>query len=414
MKRLLLASAAAAALALGMPAAQAQRAQDDMRNAPAAGASQQQTSPRASDRGREHAAPRQERSSSQAGRPQGGASADNPARAGNEGRDRGTSGARAQDRANDRANDRAQDRAQDRAKDDDAMRGRSERSKASERAGGRSNEQARDRGDRRQRNEARDDRRDRADQDRGRMSRDQADRNRDRERSTTGQSTGERANDSRRANDTARSDRNRDRDRDRADRGPDARGSVQLSQEQRTRISTRFSDRIERLNVRVLPRSRLSVSVGLVVPSSIRLYDVPADIVAIHPGFRGYKFVVVEDEIVIIEPRSRKVVTTISRSGERSASRSTTGAAASGSHLRLRAHDRDVIRTVVMRQPECRYETRIDFRIGLPLPRTVQICEFPDEVLAEVPEIRQYRYVVHGDDIALIDPDAHRIVEVIE
>jgi hypothetical protein len=387
-------------------------------------------SPRTGEQGREHASPRQERSSTQGIPPQRGTSA------AEENRQRGTTGARAQD--------------------DDTMRGRAERSKASEQTGERSNDQARDRNERSGRDEARDNRQDRADQDRNRASserkgdhsrnrdradrdrnrdrdhadrnranrdrdrehadrnrdRGHADRNRDRERTTTGQSTGDRATESRRSHDNARSDR--DRNRDRADRGRDARGSVHLSQEQRTRISARFSDRIDRQNVRVLPRSRLSVSIGVVVPSSIRLYDVPADIVAIYPDFRSYKFVVVEDEIVIIEPRSRKVVTTISRSGERSASRSTTGVAASGSHVRLRAHDREVIRTVVMREAECRYETRIDFRIGLPLPRTVQICEFPDEVLAEVPDIRQYRYVVRGDDIVLVDPDEHRIVEVID
>jgi hypothetical protein len=169
--------------------------------------------------------------------------------------------------------------------------------------------------------------------------------------------------------------------------------------------------------VRVLPESRISVSVGVVVPRSIRLYDVPAEIVEIYPGFRGYKFIVVEDEIVIIEPRTRKIVTTIAREGGRTVSRttrSTTGTAAAGARVQFRPEQIETIRTVVLREPACRYETRIDFTIGLPLPRTVEICEFPDAILAAVPEIRQYRYVVHDDDIVIVDPEEHRIVHVID
>jgi Protein of unknown function (DUF1236) len=415
MRRLFLASAAVAALAIGLPPVHAQQAQDNLRErAPAAGA------PQAGNQERDRASPRQGRSPGQAAQPQRGTSGDNQMRAGEEGRQRGqmrgddargTSGARAQD--------------------DDTARGRSERSRSSDQAGERSGERSRDGREQSQRDDARDNRRDRADQERSRTTGERRGQDGARERSTTGQSRDERAtesrrsrddesrrsgdSESRRSGDAARSDRDRDRADRGADRGQDTRrGSVSLSQDQRVRISARFSDRIDRLNVRPLSRSSLSVSVGVVVPSAIRLYDVPVDIVEIYPGFRGHKFVVVEDEIVIIEPRSRRIVTTIARGGERAAARATTGAAPSGSRVRLRDEDRTVIRTVVTRQADCRLEQRLDFSIGFPLPRTVEICEFPAEVLAAVPEVRSYRYVIRGDDIVLVDPDEHRIVEVID
>jgi hypothetical protein len=126
---------------------------------------------------------------------------------------------------------------------------------------------------------------------------------------------------------------------------------------------------------------------------------------------------VVEDEIVIIEPRTRRIVTTISREdGGRTASRGggTTGTAAAGARVRIAPEQRQTIRTIVMREARCRQELRIDFSIGLPLPRSVEVCEFPDAVLAAVPEIRSYRYVVRGDDIVIVDPDEYRIVEVID
>jgi hypothetical protein len=250
--------------------------------------------------------------------------------------------------------------------------------------------------------------RERAAEDRGRnRSRDQ--------RTTGGQSREDRAIDNtRQRGDVSRSDTDRTR-RDQAQQRrdePARRGSLSLSDEQRTRISARFSDRIERMNVRPLSRSQISVSVGAIVPRSVHLYAVPNDIIAIYPEFRGHRFVLVEDEIVIIEPGSYRIVATLPLYGERAGSY-TTGTAAAGSRIRLSQDDRRVIRTVVMREPSCRLEQRVDFFI-IPLPRTVEICEFPEEVVSEVPEIRSYRYVVRGDEIVLVDPDERRVVEVID
>jgi hypothetical protein len=102
----------------------------------------------------------------------------------------------------------------------------------------------------------------------------------------------------------------------------EGRGSLAVSGEQRTRITTRFSENIRRMNVRPLPRSSFSVSVGASVPRSIRLYTVPADVIAIYPQYRSYRFVLVEDEIVIVDPGSYSVVTVLPISGRGYASRS--------------------------------------------------------------------------------------------
>src|SRR5207248_9505642 len=77
----------------------------------------------------------------------------------------------------------------------------------------------------------------------------------------------------------------------------------------------RFSQAIERMNVRRLPRSTISVAVGARIPRSVRLYSVPADVIAVYPEFRSYNFVLVEDEIVIIDPRSYTVVSVLPISG---------------------------------------------------------------------------------------------------
>jgi hypothetical protein len=194
-------------------------------------------------------------------------------------------------------------------------------------------------------------------------------------------------------------------------------GGLQLSEQQRSRITTTFSERIDRLNVRPLSRTNISVSIGATIPRSVRVYDVPTDIVRIYPRFRGHKFVVVEDEIVVIAPDRRRIVATLPMSGERQAARAstrtTTGTAPARDPIRLTPQEQTVVRTTILREPACRFEQRLDFFIGIPLPRTVRVCEFPDEVLAEVPEFRRYRYITRDDEIVVVDPDGYRVVDVI-
>jgi hypothetical protein len=256
-----------------------------------------------------------------------------------------------------------------------------------------------------------------------------------RERTTTGQSqertTGQPSGDVSRETPRRGETRQRDTAQDRGSRierrqetrqestrqDSTARGSARMSDAQRTRVSTRFSQSIDRMNVRPLSRSQISVSIGATIPRSVRAYTVPRDIVAIYPRFRGHRFVVVEDDIVIVEPGSQRVVSVLPRSGEQRAARSfareTTGIAPAGSGIRLSPQDREVIRTVVLREPACRLEQRVDFILFIPLPRTVEVCELPQQVVSEAPELRRYRYVVQGDEIGLIDPEDNRVVEVI-
>ena len=51
-----------------------------------------------------------------------------------------------------------------------------------------------------------------------------------------------------------------------------------------------------------------SINVGTVVPSTVRIVEVPTTIIEIHPEWRGYRYFVVNDEIIIVEPRSLKII----------------------------------------------------------------------------------------------------------
>jgi Protein of unknown function (DUF1236) len=52
--------------------------------------------------------------------------------------------------------------------------------------------------------------------------------------------------------------------------------------------------------------------VGTVVPRSVRLVSIPETIVRIRPAWRGFLYFVVEDEIIVVEPGSLKIIAVIS------------------------------------------------------------------------------------------------------
>ena len=51
-----------------------------------------------------------------------------------------------------------------------------------------------------------------------------------------------------------------------------------------------------------------SINVGTVVPRSVKLVVIPTILVEIHPAWRGYLYFIVGDEIIVVEPRTLKIV----------------------------------------------------------------------------------------------------------
>jgi len=55
----------------------------------------------------------------------------------------------------------------------------------------------------------------------------------------------------------------------------------------------------------------------------------------------------------------------------------------------------------------------ISLRIGAKVPATVQLSELPDSVAAQMPNLRQYKYIVAQNQVALVDPATNEIVEIL-
>ena len=52
--------------------------------------------------------------------------------------------------------------------------------------------------------------------------------------------------------------------------------------------------------------------------------------------------------------------------------------------------------------------------VGTQVSSGIRFSPFPEVIVREVPEMREYGYCIHGQDVVLIDPDDRRIVEVID
>ena len=60
---------------------------------------------------------------------------------------------------------------------------------------------------------------------------------------------------------------------------------------------------VERLN-----NVNFSISVGTRVPRDVRFHPLPAEVVTIYPEWRGYEFILVGDQIVVVDPRTFEIV----------------------------------------------------------------------------------------------------------
>jgi hypothetical protein len=81
--------------------------------------------------------------------------------------------------------------------------------------------------------------------------------------------------------------------------------TASISTEQRTRIRETV---LKQGNAPRVDRVDFRVSVGTVVPRSVRVVALPASVVEIHPAWRGFLYFIVGDEIVIVEPGSLRIV----------------------------------------------------------------------------------------------------------
>ena len=88
-----------------------------------------------------------------------------------------------------------------------------------------------------------------------------------------------------------------------------AGAGAKLSTEQRTKITTV----IKQQNVQPVTNVNFSISVGTRVPrgGGVTFHALPAEIVTVYPQWRGYEYILVRDQILVIDPRTGEIVDVI-------------------------------------------------------------------------------------------------------
>jgi hypothetical protein len=86
-----------------------------------------------------------------------------------------------------------------------------------------------------------------------------------------------------------------------------AGAGAKLSTEQRTKITTVIKSQ----HVQPVTNVNFSISVGTRVPRNVGFHSLPTEIVTIYPEWRGYEFFLVNDQIIVVNPRTLEIVDVI-------------------------------------------------------------------------------------------------------
>jgi hypothetical protein len=84
--------------------------------------------------------------------------------------------------------------------------------------------------------------------------------------------------------------------------------SVSFTTEQRTRIrETVFKEK----NAPRMSKVDFSLNVGTAVPRTVHVIEMPQVIVDIHPEWRGYRYFIVNEELVVVDPDTLRIIAII-------------------------------------------------------------------------------------------------------
>ena len=218
-------------------------------------------------------------------------------------------------------------------------------------------------------------------------------------------------------------------------------GIVALNTQQQTQVGQAIAQH----KVQPLGDVRFSIAIGTAVPRSVQLRALPADLATFVPQYRGYSYFVVEDEVVIVDPSSSKIVTILpytataaatARAEEKSRAAPPEKAQAAAPPPAPRRHtasrpplqsrsvkldtgDRDAIRsylrehrsssTAIDMPPKPRVRDRLERSVTIerrPEERSVIVERRPAEVYQEAPPPRGlFDFFGHRDGPRLFGPD---------
>jgi hypothetical protein len=201
-------------------------------------------------------------------------------------------------------------------------------------------------------------------------------------------------------------DQRRDAQNSRARDNDAARASVKVKIDDRQR--TRIASVISTANVRPIDLN-FRVETGVVIPATVTLQPLPPTIVQIVPQYRGYRYFVTHEQIVIVEPKKKIIVDVVPLGGTARAQ------APAAKKVTFTDQQRDIIRrqTSSARAPATTGSSPARIVVEQEVPEAVELQEFSPEIVTEVPVVRTYRYFRQDDDVVVVDPTERRVIEII-
>jgi hypothetical protein len=202
------------------------------------------------------------------------------------------------------------------------------------------------------------------------------------------------------------------RDREAAERGKGGERVAERREEMRHARDRLGPDERRRLHSAFdLRRARVTNAkfdwhVGHRVPRHVHLYPVPREIISFFPYYRDYSYVVVDDEICIVDRRTYEIVDVIDQGYIGGSRHEIAGLSLSSEQM---AFVRDGIPGDF---PEA--DVRLRLALGAEVPREVEIFEFPVIVLDRLPQLRDYRFLVAAAQIVIVNPGDRSIALVID
>jgi hypothetical protein len=177
---------------------------------------------------------------------------------------------------------------------------------------------------------------------------------------------------------------------------------VKLSRDQHVRLRQAFPANRDRMT-----RVHFTRRVGTRIPRSVRLFAVPAAVLAIFPYYRDYRYVVEEDAICIVDPATYEIVDVLDEQIYMP------GIGPQVAELTLTDAERAlVLDSIPPDFPQAGLRLRL--ALGAEIPASVELNEFPPLLLDQVPRLRHYRFVVSQDQLVIVAPQNRGIALVLD
>jgi hypothetical protein len=147
--------------------------------------------------------------------------------------------------------------------------------------------------------------------------------------------------------------------------------------------------------------------VGTYIPRSVRLFAVPAAVLAIFPYYRDYRYVVEDETICIVDPDTYEIVDVLDEGSY------TPGLRPQVAELTLSESEAAfVVGSIPPEFPQTRLRLRL--ALGVEIPANVELYEFAPVVLDRIPKLSDFRFVVTEDQLVIVAPQDRSVALVLD